>query len=391
MCATTALKSAVVETSSEDESTERPEPSVVNANGNGIERMEDRKAFQSLKDRSRVPLGFYGIAFVFGCAHYASGFWSRKTMEGWLEAMSDAAYAYKGSFEYLKDLSEAAFYGQITDWKEFCYAVALTFTVGCIFYVLVGAPLMAGFWTGRRATRHLVHRYMGLLFLTQYAAAWINYVTDYEKSINSILPHVIGINGKFNRKVRSFFLVDHQAENQTFIGIIQGMSAYFSFRVLPELQDPGYYSDKAVVSRNFVHENVFFSALTTLGSVYYNDEFRTSLGTCLPGQLVEMMFVFFPYVTLRPLFPVTSFSDAGKNKKGRTDHNTLFYQIGTKMIKYFYLWAKYFLGFYINFLVYLNKLTDSEWYTLRGMLSVRWSYGVQQDSYLTLHQQACIC
>ena len=150
-------------------------------------------------------------------------------------------------------------------------------------------------------------------------------------------------------------------------GIIQGMSAYFSFRVLPELQDPGYYSDKAVVSRNFVHENVFFSALTTLGSVYYNNEFRGSLRTCVPGQLVEYLFVFFPYVTLRPLFPVTSFSDAGKNKKGRTEKNNLFYSIGTKMIKYFYLWAKYFLGFYINFLVYLDKLTAKEWHTLRGM------------------------
>ena len=52
---------------------------------------------------------------------------------------------------------------------------------------------------------------------------------------------------------------------------------------------------------------------------------------------------------------------------GCSQKNELFYTIGTKMIKIFYLWAKYFLGFYINFLCFLNKVDGEDMKFIRGL------------------------
>jgi hypothetical protein len=149
---------------------------------------------------------------------------------------------------------------------------------------------------------------------------------------------------------------------------LQGWSAYFSFKVLPELYDPGYYSDKAVLSRSFVHENIFFTTMAVYGSVYYNEANRDILRSNLPGRILELVFIFFPYVIIRPFFPITSFSNAGQTHKGRTERNQRFYEIGTLMVKFFYLWAKYFLGFCLNFCVFLNVVRPEHWKYIHGML-----------------------
>jgi hypothetical protein len=150
-------------------------------------------------------------------------------------------------------------------------------------------------------------------------------------------------------------------------GLLQGISAYISFKVLPELEDAGYYSDKAVMSRHFVHENIFFTLMVVYGSVYYNESARSVMRSSLVGKCLEFTFVFWPYILLRTWFPVTRFKNAGTTHKGRTDPNEKFYQVATKMIKIFYLWAKYFLGFYINFMVYLDLVTVSHWKFLHGL------------------------
>lgn len=150
-------------------------------------------------------------------------------------------------------------------------------------------------------------------------------------------------------------------------GIIQGYSAYFSFKVLPELDDAGYFSDKAVMSRTFVHENIYFSLLCIFGSVYYHQSHRFQLRTNWPGRLVEFAFVFFPYIVVRPVFPLTRFKNAGTTYKGRSEKNAKFYEIGTLMVKIFYLWAKYFLGFFVNFMVYLELATPTNLKLIRGM------------------------
>jgi hypothetical protein len=137
--------------------------------------------------------------------------------------------------------------------------------------------------------------------------------------------------------------------------------------VLPELDDAGYYSDKAVLSRNFVHENIFYSLLVVFGSVYYNETARNVMRSNPVGLCLEGLFVFLPYVVLRPLFPTTRFKNAGTSRQGRSSTNETFYAVATNMIKIFYLWAKYFLGFYINFLVYLDLVTDRNWKFLNGL------------------------
>jgi hypothetical protein len=151
-------------------------------------------------------------------------------------------------------------------------------------------------------------------------------------------------------------------------GVLQGSSAYFSFKVLPELNDPGYYSDKAVLSRTFVQENIFFTVMAVFGSIYYNVNTRTALRGSLGGRIVEMIYVFWPFVVVRPWYPITRFSNAGQTYKGRTEKNQKFYEIATLMVKFFYLWAKYFLGFFVNFMVYLDLVKEEHWKLINGML-----------------------
>jgi hypothetical protein len=141
-----------------------------------------------------------------------------------------------------------------------------------------------------------------------------------------------------------------------------------SFRVLPELNDPGYYSDKAVLSRSFVHENLYFTLLSVFGSVYYHDRARVLLRQSWIGKAIEAVFIFWPYIAIRPFFPLTRFSDAGKTYKGRTDRFRKFYEFGTLTVKIFYLWAKYFLGFFVNFSFYLELIKGDEKQLLNGIL-----------------------
>jgi hypothetical protein len=150
--------------------------------------------------------------------------------------------------------------------------------------------------------------------------------------------------------------------------MLQGASAYISFKVLPELEDPGYYSDKAVLSRNFVHENMFFTLMCNFGAIYYNNAARENLRSSLPGRILEYIFMFGPYVLVRPFYPVTRFSNAGNTHRGRSDKNLTFYKIGTLMVKFFYLWAKYFLGFFMNFIIFLDIVPEEHWRILDGML-----------------------
>ena len=138
-------------------------------------------------------------------------------------------------------------------------------------------------------------------------------------------------------------------------GVIQGWSAFFSFKVLPELTDAGYYSNKAVLSRSFVHENIFYSFMCLMGSVYYNDECRAAIKAAgWPARVLEFIYMFGPYVILRPQFPTTRFSNAGTTRNGRTADAETFYKYATTAVKIFYLYGKYFLGFYMNFLLFLE-------------------------------------
>jgi hypothetical protein len=218
---------------------------------------------------------------------------------------------------------------------------------------------------------------MGLAYLIQYGLAWVEFCTNYERSANSFLPHFIALNGAVWQCVVELNIVlelplptcnTHPRLILLYrTGVIQGVSAFFSFKVLPELDDAGYYSDKAVLSRSFVHENIYFSLFSIFGSIYYLHDQREALRTTTIGKIIEIVYVFFPYILIRPFFPVTSFSNAGTTRNGRSEQLERFYELATYSVKIFYLWAKYFLGFYINFNVYLNLVTDKHWKFLHGL------------------------
>ena len=144
----------------------------------------------------------------------------------------------------------------------------------------------------------------------------------------------------------------------THAGLLQSTSAFISFKVLPELEDAGYYSDKAVLSRNFIHENIFFTLLCVFGSLYYNESTRDALRAHWGGKVIEYVFVFWPFVLIRTWFPITRFRNAGTSRNGRTDANERFYQIATTLVKIFFLWAKYLMGFFMNFLIFLDLVED---------------------------------
>ena len=150
-------------------------------------------------------------------------------------------------------------------------------------------------------------------------------------------------------------------------GVVQSTSAYFTFKVLPELADPGYYSDKAVLSRRFIHENTYFGTVCFVGSLLYHDKIRSTMMVHPLGRMILLIFVYWPYVVVRPFFPTTRFSNAGSSMSGRSAKNEAFYRVGTSLVKIFYLWGKYILGFYLNWVCYLSLGSDNDMKVIRGI------------------------
>lgn len=317
--------------------------------------------FQTLKDRSRVPPGIYISTFVVVSLFYSSGMITT--------FMSHVVPGLTNSIEYVmgdlkRRVSLLSLYitgGGLENCSSFNQCLSVTMipkgwlfklignalvvmVISSIYYLLMVKPFRAGMWTGTRAQRHRIHRYMGLVFLLQYSFAWYEFISNYEGSgKSSYLPVSIALNGEKGIRISyHLFMVKVKSHYILFtlcftIGVIQASSAYFSFKVLPNLSDAGYYSDKAVLSRFFVFENLFFQLYALFGSIYYNDDLRARMQSSLVGKGLEVMFVFFPYLLVRPWFPTTRFSKAGTSMSGRSKANERFYKIGTLMVKFFYV------------------------------------------------------
>lgn len=226
--------------------------------------------------------------------------------------------------------------------------------------------------------RFLVHRIFGFLYLAQWFASFGLYLSDYKTYIASILPWSMPLTG-----------------------LIQSITAVYYFWFLPKKQeDPGYYSDKSTLSYNFVKENIFFAALLLFQCVYYWDFTYFWI-----QQLVipEYFFVFLPY-TARGFFPKTSFRDSLNNPNNKSDKNYTFYIIVTWITKIFYVWAKHYIGFYLNYVRFADRVHaghQQEMYLLlifsgfattismflhtlkfKGLLNPRVSYIIYMASYL---------
>jgi hypothetical protein len=117
-----------------------------------------------------------------------------------------------------------------------------------------------------------------------------------------------------------------------------------------------------------VHENIYFTVMAVFGSIYYNENARVVLRSNLGGRIIESIYVFWPFIVIRPWYPITQFSNAGQTYKGRTVKNQRFYEVATLMVKFFYLWAKYFLGFFMNFMIFLDLVKEEHWQFMHGML-----------------------
>ena len=166
------------------------------SNNNNTSGSKPPKKLTTLQERSKVPYSLYVTLAIIGIAQAAGNFWSRNTLESYWNDMSNAGTSLMEMLTYIRSLMEEVWTTrQIKDWKEFMYVGIITTLVASLMHVLIGAPLKAGVWTGPRSRKHKLHRYMGLLYLIQYGAAWIHYLTNYEEAKSTYLTHFIALNG----------------------------------------------------------------------------------------------------------------------------------------------------------------------------------------------------
>lgn len=150
---------------------------------------------KTLDERRRIPLSAYVSWGLVLSLQYFSGMWHISTLESWMASMTKSSKTVHNLLLYFRDLTRSFFAGELQSWKEFGQALVVMAVVGSMLHVFFIAPFRAGLWTGPRSRRALVHRYMGLFFLVQYALAWVEFLTDYESAKSSFLPHTIALNG----------------------------------------------------------------------------------------------------------------------------------------------------------------------------------------------------
>jgi hypothetical protein len=187
-----------------------------------------------------------------------------------------------------------------------------------------------------------VHRVFGFIYLVLWFSSLYYYFADYD-----------------------FFQRSHLLVLTPAMGVMQSVTATYYFSFLPKRQvDPGYYSDKSALSYNFVKENIFFAILLLFQCVYYTDSMAPWVRKMLP---VEYFFVFLPYYA-RFLFPKTSFRDSIYNEKNKSDENKTFFTVVAWITKIFYMWAKHFIGYFLNYARFLDRITAEHQYHMALLL-----------------------
>lgn len=171
------------------------------------------KRFHTLQERAKIPPGIYLSTLLVVSFLYSSGFisnFSSNVVPGIWDSLSyvatDVQQKVGSYFDYFLNSKQTCFSPSNISWPWFqnIMVSALVVTViGSIYYLLMVKPFRAGMWTGARASRHRLHRYMGLLFLIQYSLAWYEFIVNYEGSAKaSYLPVTIALNGRFT--IRAF-------------------------------------------------------------------------------------------------------------------------------------------------------------------------------------------
>mmetsp|Transcript_1833 Transcript_1833/g.3770 ORF Transcript_1833/g.3770 Transcript_1833/m.3770 type:complete len:314 (-) Transcript_1833:22-963(-) len=180
-----------------------------------------------------------------------------------------------------------------------------------------------------------LHRLGGVAFLFLWFAALYYFHSNYEWFLHSPLVWTLPLTG-----------------------VYQSLSATYYFSFLPAKSNPGYYGDKGALSYEFVKENIFFATILLFQWLYYSPTFFPPIRRSIT---IEYLFVFFPYF-FRSLVPKTSFRDALKDSKNATERNKLFYLVVTWVTKLFYIWAKHFIGFFLNYMRFLGRISPEHQY-----------------------------
>lgn len=191
--------------------------------------------------------------------------------------------------------------------------------------------------------KFLSHRLLGLTYLVQYAMAFIMYNFRYEAYRKSWLVWTLPLNA-----------------------LAQSINAALTFTFLPRKEDPGFaaVSDKSVLSYFTVVENSFYSMQLLFACCYLSDNI---LPLIRKTYVLEPAFVFFVFY-FRHLWPSSrigaSLANSGKNK---SDSNSKILTLSAYAIKFFYLFAKHYVGTFPLYLRFLGRVTPEDQHLLYGV------------------------
>jgi hypothetical protein len=171
---------------------------------------------KSFKDRSQIPPSFYVVLVTTIGLHYFSGIYSMSTIESYKNSIVTSAVATTNLLQYVKDLAMTLIVGNENstvipngtdtasmnmEYARVGIMVAISLS---LFYVFFVAPFLAGFWTGKRTRKAVLHRYMGLAYLIQYTFAWVEFFTNYHPYRATYLCHFVAVNGKLRCHIHTF-------------------------------------------------------------------------------------------------------------------------------------------------------------------------------------------
>jgi hypothetical protein len=184
-----------------DSATSTPTPSA-NSSSDDLKALEAKAAIGkptrsslSLKERSRIPGSLYMTLLCVYGLQWCSGVYTLESLVSYKNSIVTSLSTVAGSFSYCRVVLESLVEGKYLSAREY---VTFTLVAACVLSLVIVffiAPFRAGVWTGKRATRHVIHRFMGLAFMFQYTLAWVEFLTNYDAATASHLPIFIAVNG----------------------------------------------------------------------------------------------------------------------------------------------------------------------------------------------------
>lgn len=192
--------------------------------------------------------------------------------------------------------------------------------------------------------RFRTHRLVGAIFLIQYLIAVPMYLFDYERYLQSPLVWSVPITGA-----------------------IQSLNAATTFTFLPKTDIPGFaaVADKSVLSYYTVVENGFYALQLVFVTCYLREDLRAKVRSLI---VVEPYYCFFVFYLREVLWHSSRISSALKSTdKTTTEKNRLIMIVSAYGIKCFYLFAKHFVGFLPNYMIFLGRLTWDDQRLLYGV------------------------